>query len=120
MTLINDKEKLERVDRLIRLKATGSPDDLAIKLNTTKRTIQRTIQELKKIGCPIYYDRIYNSYCYEYIGKLIIKFETLEDSELSKIKGGLKKTFSMPNSVIEENYICTEELQNSFLGFSNT
>ena len=118
MTFIDNKEKLERLDQLIRLKATGSPDELASRFNSSKRTICRTIKELKEIGCPIYFSKELNSYCYEYPGKLLIKFETLDNSGLDKIKGGLsKKIFTMPNNGNETNYICTEKQINSFSGF---
>ena len=36
MNIIDIKEELERVDRLIRLKATGSPKELADKLQYQK------------------------------------------------------------------------------------
>ena len=93
MRLINDKNKLERLDQLIRLKATGSPEELAAKFNTTKRTIFRTINELKEIGVPIYFSQIDNSYCYAIKGKLIIGFEEIEKQELNSIKGGVKNFF---------------------------
>ena len=93
MSLIDDRQKLERLDQLIRLKATGSPDELAEKMGTSKRTIFRTINDLKEIGCPIYFDKHKNSYCYQYAGKLIIKFEVIDNNQLSQITGGKKSTF---------------------------
>jgi len=111
------KEEYKRLDQLIRLKATGSPQELAEKFNRSKRTMQRIIEEMKKVGCPIYYNRYRRSYCYEYPGKLIIKFETLDDNELYKIKGGFfKENSSMPNSGIERFYIYTENQMNWFSG----
>ena len=113
-----NKEEYERLDQLIRLKATGSPQELADKFNRSKRTMQRIIEEMKKVGCPIYYNRYRRSYCYEYPGKLIIKFETLNDDELNKIKGGIfKEISSMPNSGIEVFYICSEKQINCFSGY---
>ena len=118
MNFIDNKEKLERLDQLIRLKATGSPDELARKFNSSKRTICRVIKDLKEIGCPIYFSKEHNSYCYKYSGKLLIKFETLDNSELHKVKGGFfLKKIQMPNSGIETNYICYEKQKNSFSGF---
>jgi predicted transcriptional regulator len=118
MSFIDNKEKLERLDQLIRLKATGNLNELANKFDSSKRTISRTIKDLKEIGCPIYFSKELNSYCYEYPGKLIIKFEELDNSELYKIKGGfLKKIFTMPNSGNDANYICTEKRINSFSGY---
>ena len=89
MSLIENKHKLERLDQLIRLQATGSVQELATKMNTTKRTIFRIIKNLKEIGCPIYFNKSKNSYCYEYQGSLIIKFKAKEinNNELNKIQG---------------------------------
>ncbi len=88
MRIIEDKNKLERLDQLIRLKMTGSPNELAFRLNTSKRTIYRTINALKELGCPVYFCKNRISYCYKTDGKLIIRFEAIEKSDLRKIKGG--------------------------------
>ena len=93
MDIINDKDRLKRLDNLIRLKMTGSPKDLAEKMNTTKRTIFRTICNLKDLDCPIKFSRIENSYVYEYPGELIIGFKKLSDEELNKINGGKGNSF---------------------------
>jgi len=76
MNITDIKDKLERINKLIRLKATGTPKELAKKLNTTERTIYRIIKQLKEMGCPIYYDNTRGSYCYEEEGKLIFKIES--------------------------------------------
>ncbi len=91
MNIIRNKSKLERLDQLIRLKATGNPEELSDKLDTNKRTIYRIINELKKIGCPIYFSKERNSYCYKYEGELIIKFDKVEKQELTEIKGGFSR-----------------------------
>ncbi len=75
MNVSETKEKLEKINTLIRLKATGTPKDLAKKLNTTERTVFRIIKQLKEMGCPIFYNKQRESYCYEEKGKLIFKFE---------------------------------------------
>ncbi len=118
MSFIDSKNKLERLDRLIRLKATGRPCELAKRFNTSKSTINRTIKDLKEIGCPIYFSKAYNSYCYRFPGKLLIKFELLDNSELHKIKGGFsKKIFTMSNNDIEGDYVYAERQLISFSGF---
>ncbi|MDL2314630.1 HTH domain-containing protein [Bacteroidales bacterium OttesenSCG-928-C19] len=99
MSLIDDRLKLERLDQLIRLKATGSPEELADKMNTSKRTIFRTINDLKEIGCPIYFDKQKNSYCYQHPGKLMIKFEVIDDKQLSQITGGKNYAFSHSDNI---------------------
>lgn len=89
MNIIDIKEELERVDRLVRLKATGSPKHLADKLQISERHVYRIINQLKEIGCPIYFDKDRCSYCYSTEGELILKFTNkLDNSVMSKIKGG--------------------------------
>ena len=83
MGLINDKDQYERLDKLIRRRSTGSPDDLAKKFNTSKSTISRMIKEMQLIGCPIYFCRVSNSYCYEYKGKLILGFVATCNDDVS-------------------------------------
>jgi len=85
MNVIDIKDKLERINTLIRLRATGTPKDLAKKLNITERTVYRLIKQLKDMGCPIYYDKHRGSYCYKEEGKLIFKFE-LEKIDIEVIK----------------------------------
>ncbi len=75
MNIIDIKEKLDRIDQLISLKATGTPKELARKFNTNERTIYRIIKQLKEMGCPIYFDKIRGSYCYKQQGKLLFKFK---------------------------------------------
>lgn len=57
--------RIERIDQFIRLKATGTPKDLASKLNISESVLYETLATMKKHGAPIYYDRCLGSYCYE-------------------------------------------------------
>lgn len=88
MKLLNEKEKIERIDQLIRLNATGNAHTLADKLNITERTVFRILNQLKELGCPIYFNKAKNSYCYEYEGHIVIKFEETKSFDLNAIKGG--------------------------------
>jgi len=93
MNIINTKEGLERIDRLIRLKATGTPKDLASRLNITERTVYRIIKQLKEMGCPVYFNKEIGSYCYEFEGKLTFCFESkIVDNEMINEKNGGGKT----------------------------
>ncbi len=87
------KELLERVDQLIRLKATGSPKKFAEKLEVSERKIYRIIQTLKDIGCPVVYDSYIGSYKYEIDGSLKIKFfpKNAESIDLKNVKGGFSQ-----------------------------
>jgi len=65
MTLLQKLQQIERVDALIRRKSTGSPADLATRLNTSERCVYDLIKLMKQIGAPIYFCQQRNSYCYE-------------------------------------------------------
>jgi predicted DNA-binding transcriptional regulator YafY len=77
MNLVDEMYKLDRLHQLIRLQNTDSTNKLAEKMQVSRRTALRLIDILKKeVGCPIYFNKYKNSYCYEYPIKLIIfKFE---------------------------------------------
>ncbi len=55
---------LERVDQLIRLKATGRPQQLASKLEVSVATVFRIIDTMKELEAPVTYDPIRQSYVY--------------------------------------------------------
>jgi len=76
MSFFADIQKLKKMDRLIRFRATGTPDELAAKMNVSRATLFRIIARYKEeFNAPVYFDKSINSYCYEYKGKLIVKFE---------------------------------------------
>lgn len=81
MNAIDIKAQIDRLNQLIKLKATGSPKELAQKLDTTERTVYRIIKQLKEMGCPIFYNKIRGSYCYEHEGNLTFKFTSSENNE---------------------------------------
>lgn len=90
--LFEQLRQLERLDQLIRMKATGSPKALAYRLDVSERQIYRFISELKAMGFPIEYCKMRQSYFYDAVVK--ISFQLLVNDDLClKIKGGKKKLF---------------------------
>lgn len=57
-------ELLERIDQLVRLKATGKPKDLAKRLEVSEATIYRIIETMKDMKAPVCYDFTRQSYVY--------------------------------------------------------
>ena len=56
MKLLNQINTMERLDQLIRLRATGSLDELAYKLDISVSTVKRNIEAMKTLnftGCSI-------------------------------------------------------------------
>lgn len=90
MNVIELKDKIERLDQLIRMKATGVPKQLAKKFNTTERNIYRLLNQLKEMGCPIYFDKERESYCYKNEGAIIFKFEpkSADNKAIEEFRGG--------------------------------
>ena len=55
---------IERIDRLTRLQATGSPEALASRLEISKATLTRIIFIMRELDAPIAYDFTVQSYVY--------------------------------------------------------
>ena len=85
MTFLEKLRTVERIDQLIRLKATGTPDELARKLGLTRSTIYEIIECMKSMDAEIKYCKTRKSFYYETDKVLAIGFV-----EKSKIKGGEK------------------------------
>lgn len=66
MTLIEKLREIERLDQLIRLKSTGSPSELASRLQRSERSVYQLINMMKNMGAPVYYCNNQRSYCYRY------------------------------------------------------
>ncbi len=62
MTYLQYAEKLDVVKHLAECKRAGTPDQLAKKLHVSERTVQRMVQQLRKLGFPITYNRIRCTY----------------------------------------------------------
>ncbi len=69
-------EKLKRMDHMIRLKSTGSPIELARKLNVSPSTLYEYLIILKQtFGAPIVYSNVRRSYLYKENGVLNLEFK---------------------------------------------
>lgn len=67
-------DRLSRLDHLIRIKGTGTPAQLAERLNLSERSIYDYINFMKGLGCPIKFDSYRESYFYEEEGFFVIAF----------------------------------------------
>ncbi|BDD02368.1 HTH domain-containing protein [Persicobacter psychrovividus] len=64
MSFIQQVNRLNRIDLLIRRKATGSPKELANLLEVSPRTITNSINILRDLGADIYFCHSSKSYVY--------------------------------------------------------
>lgn len=68
-------DKLIRLDQLIRMRATGTPSDLARRLDISESTLYQYLALMKRIlNAPIKYDKTTKSYFYESVGYLNFGF----------------------------------------------
>ncbi len=65
MKLLEQLRKLERLDRLIRMRATGRPGELASRLRLSERQVYNLLNDLRTLGAEISYDHHSRSYRYD-------------------------------------------------------
>ncbi len=94
---------LERVDQLIRLRATGRPKQLAQRLEVSEATVFRIIDTMKALDAPIYYDLTRQSYSYSEATRFKCGFymEELDDKTEKDLSGG--GAFENVNRLIKFN-----------------
>ncbi|HUX97581.1 MAG TPA: hypothetical protein VMV47_17745 [Bacteroidales bacterium] len=85
MSLIKYLERIKRIDNLIHLRATGTPEEFAKKLGIRRSTLFNNLQELRDLGVDIKYSSDRQSYYYAddrrikiNIEKILYKKEVLE------------------------------------------
>jgi hypothetical protein len=81
MSFIKYFKRLRYIDYLVRRKATGNANELARKLNLSKRAIYNYINDMKELGFPIKYGSDCDCYFYEEKGKMV---ENLFEKDQSK------------------------------------
>lgn len=64
MCLIKYIERLQRIDKLIVMKATGTPEEFAEKLGIKRSTLFQSLQEMRDMGVDIRYSCSRQSYYY--------------------------------------------------------
>ncbi len=90
MNLFSDLFLLQRIDHLVRTRATGTPQRLAERLQISERHVFRLISDLREQGFPIAYDKQAESYYYSEPVKIEISI-LVGNENLMIIRGGEKK-----------------------------
>lgn len=87
MAFIDTFRQLERLAYLIQRKATGTPAELAEKLEVSPRTVHNLLEQLRNWGADIAYCRERCSYYY--VKPINLSFSIVQPLDNSdKIKGG--------------------------------
>lgn len=92
MNLLHQIKRIERLDQLIRMKATGSPQKLAQRMNISRRTLYNILEFMKTQGAEIYYCVDRQSFCYKKEVYFYFGF-SLEKVKLKQIQGGKGNNF---------------------------
>jgi len=82
MSLSKYIARLQRMDLLIALRATGTPEAFASKMNLSRSTLFETLQEMKCLGVDIRYSNIRESYYYGDERRIVIKVEKAKENRL--------------------------------------
>ncbi len=70
-------ERIQRIDKLIRMNATGTPQELAGKIGISRRMLYEYLEIMNDFGAPLYYNKSLKSYVYEENVKFIIGFKII-------------------------------------------
>lgn len=70
--------RLQQIDQLIRQKRTGNAEELAAKLNISRRQVYYWLEELKSYGLEIDYNRDLKSFVYRKPYEVTIAFTVKE------------------------------------------
>ena len=74
MSVITYINRLKVIDQLIKLRMTGSPKKLSVKLEISERQVFRYIEDLKELGGEIEFNKTFNSYVYLTDKQLFIEY----------------------------------------------
>lgn len=78
MTFDEKIKTIERIDHLIRTKATGTPSQLSSKLDISERCLYDLLNIMKELKAPIRYCTERRSYLYTYEVTWSFGFERIE------------------------------------------
>ncbi len=103
MNIFADLFLLQRIDHLIRTRATGTPKALGALLDISECSVYRLMERLKDQGFPIAYDK--QTRTYYYTEAVIWKVEfVVGDEKLLKIQGGeINSDFFRKLSIFDRN-----------------
>lgn len=70
--------RLQTINWLIRIKGTGTPQQLSKRLKISERTLYELLKVMKEMGAPIHYCRYRQTYYYSEDGEFCVRFLKLE------------------------------------------
>lgn len=90
MKLLEQIERINRLHEMIKYRRTGTPQQLARRLNLSTSMIYKLMDELKIREVPIEYSRQLGTYYYsrDFVMKISIDFRSLAEDEERQYAGG--------------------------------
>ena len=100
MKLLEQIDRINRLHELIKYRRTGTPKELARRLNLSTSMIYKLMDELKLREAPIQYSRQLGTYYYSrsFQMKITIDFKALPEDDKYSYMGGCS-----PNNRIERD-----------------
>ncbi len=88
--LFEEINRIQQIDKLIRLNNTGNAEEFSEKLNISRRHVYNIIENRKDMGLDIEYNRHLSSFVYTKPYKININFEIVElqENEAMEINAG--------------------------------
>lgn len=121
MKLITTLQTIQRIDQLVRLKATGTPTQLAKRIKLSERSIYNIVDTMKIMGAPIYYNKSRRSYCYEKDVQFKFGFYC-QDNEVKNLTGGTEYNTYLFSSLSENlhnnRHVSFLNISKTFLNFT--
>ena len=72
--MLKQIQRIERLHQLIKLKTTGPPKECAERLEISERQLYNTLELMKELGAPVYFDSALCSYTYEHEVEFSFRF----------------------------------------------
>lgn len=90
MNFIKQIERLQKLNKLLCQQCTGSPDELAERLNLKRSQLYEVLDQLKILGAPIAYSRKRSTFFYskDFNFEIVLKVKVLTGTEVISIYGG--------------------------------
>lgn len=107
MKTIKNLERLQQLHSLIGKEVTGTPGELAIKMNISERLVFALVEQLREFDANIYYSRKSKTYyyCDDFELRVNISVTVLKNNELTEIFAG--RYFSKENPSLQA--LCSEQ-----------
>ncbi|MEN2284459.1 Lrp/AsnC family transcriptional regulator [Algoriphagus sp. SE2] len=103
MEFIKQIERLQLLNKLVREKRTGSPEELAGRIGVSRAKLYLILEELKDEGICIRFSKKLNSFTYENCEGLQLgfSFKVLEATEEISINAGKFFTFFPVSNILD-------------------